>query len=354
MKLAKTRLSGKERLSLFGDLHTMLAAGIPIMETIESLEPDAKGNLKKVLSELHRALVNGETLGKAMARFPLAFDAVTVNLLRAAESGGTLEETLDDIVKATKDEVAFSSNIKTAMVYPAFVMTLFTAIMIMMLTFVIPRISKVFETMHTKIPWTTRQIIHASDFFLAHWPVIILAVIAAIVSISIIITKNKRFFVRQILNLPLFRRLGLTIDLMRLTRSLALLLKAGEPLEDALILTKRTMQKKEIVGVLERMQSNIQAGKPLATGLRDTKGIVPVMMVRSMETAETSGTLEQTLQTLAEHFNNQVSETMKGLSSILEPIMILVVGLLVGSLMVTVIAPIYNTVSQFKPPGAHK
>lgn len=349
MSQSRLRLSGKDQLSLFTDLSTMLSAGIPILDTIESLEPDAKGNLKLVLGELRRALTNGETLARAMARFPKAFDPVTVNLIKAAESGGTLEDTLKDIVSGLKKQLAFSSDLKTAMIYPAFVMTIFTGILIMLLTFVIPRLAKVFQSTHANIPWTTRQVIKASDFFVAHWVFIVIGIVLFIVLAIVVVVNYKRTIIRLILGLPGLRRLGITMDLARLTRSLALLLKAGVPLEEALVMGKRSVRKKEIIEVVEDMQRSMAAGKPLSSSLRDTGGVVPVMMARSVETAESSGTLEPTMQSLAEHFDLQASQSVKTISSLVEPIMILVVGGMVGFIMLTVIAPIYGMTSKLKP-----
>src|SRR5262249_37899951 len=155
----------------------------------------------------------------------------------------------------------------------------------------------------------------------------------AILLIWFVVT-HKRAVIRFILDLPGLKRLGLTMDLVQLNRGLALLLKAGVPMDEALALAKRTVRKKEVLWVVELMQESMSAGKPLATGLRDTDGVVPLMMARSIETAELSGTLEATLQSLAEHFDLQVSQSIKTLSSLLEPIMILVVGGMVGLLMI--------------------
>lgn len=351
MKPVKIRLKGRERLELFTNLHTMLTAGIPILETVESLEPDAKGGQQKILAELRRALNNGETLATAMKRFPRAFDDITINLLQAAESGGTLEETLDDIVKNTKKEIAFGSDIKAAMVYPTFVMVLFTGIVVMLLTFVIPRMSDVFTKMKIDVPPVTLAAMHASKFFLAHWPIVTLVAVSLLVLVGILYKTYKRATIRLLLSLPFLRRLGLNIDLMRLTRSLALLLKAGVPLDETLILAERTVQKKQVRAVIEKMQANTEAGKPLATGLRDSQLGVPVMMVHSMETAEESGTLEPTMQRLSEHFDTQATEGLKSISSLLEPIMIVVVGLLIGGLMLTVVIPMYSMTSQFRAGG---
>lgn len=347
----KLRLSSREQLALFTDLSTMLTAGIPLLESIESLEPDARGNLKKVLGQLRRSLTNGESMASAMARFPRAFDSVVINLMRAAEAGGTLEATIKDIVETIKKEVAFNKSLKTAMIYPAFVMGLFTAIVILLLTFVIPRLAQAFASLHTKVPWATTQLIHASAYFVDHWLLIGAAFIVLVILVCLFVSKNKRLIARAILNLPGLRRLGLNMDLARVTRSLALMLKAGVPLDEALALVKKTVQKKQIWLIIGQMQRSMNAGKPLASGLRNTGGVIPVMMVRSMETAEITGTLEQTMESLAEHFDTQVSDSLKAVSALIEPLMIVVVGGLVGLLMITVIAPIYNATSHFKIKG---
>ncbi|HSX33385.1 MAG TPA: type II secretion system F family protein [Candidatus Saccharimonadales bacterium] len=348
---AKLRLKSKEQLALFTDLATMLGAGIPLLEALELLEPDAKGTLKKILQELKRALENGDTMASAMARFPEAFEPVTINLMRAAEAGGTLEETLGDIVRTIQKQVSFSSDLRTAMIYPAFVMTIFTGILIMLLTFVIPRINTVFTTLHVKKPLATQILTRASTDFLHHWPIIVLTIVAAVALLVFMIRTYKRAIGRFILSLPGLKRLGITIDLARLTRSLTLLLKAGVPIEETLTLARRTVQKKEIAAVVSEMQHSIAAGKPLATGLRKYKGVIPPLMARSLETAEASGTLEQTLQRLAEHFDEQASTTLKSLSSLVEPLLIVGVGVIVGGLMITVIAPVYTMMSKIQTSG---
>lgn len=349
MTTSRIQLKGKDKLELFTNLSTMLTAGIPILETIESLEQDAKGKSKKVLAQLHHSLTNGEPLSLGMEHFPRTFDPVTINIMRAAEAGGTLEDTLHDIVQTTKKEVAFAESIRLTMIYPAFVGVIFTGIIVLMLTFVIPRIAKVFSSMRVDMPIVTRAMIAASNYFVGHWIVVSAVFVGIIALVYVFVSMNSRAVVRMLLNVPGFRRLGTNIDLARLTRSFALLTRSGVPLDEALMLSKRVVRKTQIIHIIEHMQHNLEGGKPLANGLRDTKTVLPPIMVRSLETAETSGTLEQTLQSLAEYFDDQVAESLKAVSSLLEPLMIVVIGLMVGGLMITIIAPIYNLISQVNP-----
>jgi type II secretory pathway component PulF len=342
-------MGGKERLSLFSDLSTMLTAGIPIMEAVVSLEEDATGNMKKVLAVLHDNLSNGEPLSKGLGRMPQAFDPISVNLIRAAEAGGTLEETLQDIVVTTKKELAFSEQLRNTMIYPLFVMGVFMAIVVLMLTFVIPRVAKVFSTMHVHMPFVTRAMISTSNFFTEHWVIITIAFVAVIIFIVGFIKANSRAIARLLLSLPGLKELGTNIDLTRFTRSFGLLMHAGVPVVEALSLSQKVVRKKSIIELIDRMKANVENGKPLSAGMRGTKGVVPPIMSRSIETAEESGTLEKTMQNLTEYFDEQVSGSVKVVSSLVEPVLLVLVGLMVGALMITIIAPIYNLISQINP-----
>lgn len=350
MKASNIQLRGKDKLALFTDMSTMLTAGIPIMEIIESLSHDTKGDMRVILGTLHRSLVNGEPLSQGMAAFPRTFDPVTLNTMRAAETGGTLEETLQDIVRTLKKELEFSGTIHTAMIYPAFIGVLFLGIILLMLTFVIPRISEVFTSLHVAMPPATRLMIAMSSFFVVNWITVTAAALVAFASISLFIKSNSRAIVRALLNMPGLRRLGINIDLARMTRSFALLIRAGIPLDEALVLSKRVVRKPQILRAIEHMQHNIDAGRSLGSNLREMQHVIPPIMARSIETAESSGTLEQTMQNLAEYFDEQVNASLKAATALMEPVIIVVIGMMVGALMITIIAPIYNMISQISAP----
>jgi type II secretory pathway component PulF len=349
-KRLNVHLKGKERLSLFSDLSTMLSAGISIMEAVVSLEDDATGNMKKVLAVIHTALSNGEPLSNALERMPQAFDDISINLIRAAEAGGTLEETLHDIVTTTKKELAFSDQLRNTMIYPLFVMGVFLAIVILMLTFVIPRVAKVFSTMHVHMPVVTRAMISASNTYTEHWLIITIAFIALLIFIAGFIKVNNRAIARLLLSMPGLKALGTNIDLTRFTRSFGLLMHAGVPVMEALNLSQKVVRKKELIEVISQMRQNVENGKPLSAGMRGAKkGVIPPIMSRSIETAEQSGTLEQTMQNLTEYFDEQVAGSIKVVSSLVEPVLLVLVGLMVGTLMITIIAPIYNLISPINP-----
>ena len=225
-EVSRIRLRSKDRLSIFADLSTMLTAGIPILEALDSLSTDSKGNNKKALSFMQKALYNGTSLSTVLGQMPNAFDPVSVNLVKSAEVGGTLDTTLRDIVISTKKEMEFSNQIRNTMIYPLFVMVVFTGIIILMFTFVIPRVAEVFTSMNVHIPWITRVMIKMSKFFISNWILIFLAIALIICLFVVFVRSNRSLISRTILSLPILRTLGTNIDLARFTRSFGLLMRS--------------------------------------------------------------------------------------------------------------------------------
>ena len=152
------------------------------------------------------------------------------------------------------------------------------------------------------------------------------------------------------MSLPMFHKLGRDIDFARFMRSFALLMRAGVPILDALKLSEPVVQKKEIAEVVQQMRIDVANGKPLSANLGSTNGVVPALMERSIKTGEETGTLEKALQNLADYFDDQVASSLKVIGSIVEPAMIVVVGIMVGVLMISVIAPVYGMISQLNSP----
>lgn len=343
------RLSGKEKMNLIFHLSTMLAAGIPILEAVNSLVGDTSGGIHKALLHIRTAINGGHSLSSSLEEMPDAFDVITINLIKAAEVGGTLDTTLKDVARFTEKDVEFKDSIRSSLIYPAFVMIVFLGIVVLMLTFVIPRIAKVFISLHVHMPLVTQLMIATSNIFLAIWPLISLAFAALLIAIAVIFKTSGRAISRGLFRLPGLRKLGEQIDLARFTRSMGLLLRSGIAVHEAIELSSRVVVQKRVLAVTKDMLENVDAGKPISEALRAHKMVIPAMMTLSIETAERSGTLEQTMQNLSEFFEAQVATSLKTITSLLEPVLIIIVGFMVAILMITIIAPIYGLISQISP-----
>lgn len=342
------RIPEKDKLILISNLSTMLSAGIPILEAVDSIMEEAKGPTKKFLKIVHTTLNEGRPMSEAFAQAPNSFDAVTVNLVKAGEEAGTLEESLKNMAKTIKKDAAFRSTLRSSLIYPAFIVFTFFGVLILILTFVVPRLSKVFSGIAVELPPATRFMMTLSNVLLEHYLAIAAGVIISFIALFLLYRSQRRAFINGLLSLPLLRKLGLEIDLTRFTRSLSTLLHAGIPIVEALRMSEEVTIKKEVRAMLRDCQDMVSAGKPLSEGIRLHRKVMPSMMIQIIEAAEASGTLDTTLQEVAEHFEGEVNRSLKTFTTLLEPISLVVIGGLVGAMMLAVIAPIYNMIGQLR------
>lgn len=342
------RLNERDKLALYSNLNTTLDAGIPISEAVNMLLQESTGNTKLFLQTLHARLNEGGTISDAMQKTAGSFNQVSINMMRAAEEAGTLEETLLDLEKNTRQQIAFNDELRASLMYPVFVFVVFLGVLLLMLLFVVPRISKVILGLRTPIPPTTQFVFNTSTFLINNY-VGVIAVIVALVVLGVVVYKTRRKQVINILyRLPVIHTLGKNLDLLRFCRSMSLMLRAGIPISEALKYSKSVVNLREISKLIDKMIANVELGHVLSEGLDEKNKIVPQLMIRLTKTAEYSGSLEASMQKLADYFQTQVSKTLKTLSALIEPVLIIVVGLMTGGLMLTIIAPIYGLISNIR------
>ncbi|MBI4033245.1 MAG: type II secretion system F family protein [Candidatus Blackburnbacteria bacterium] len=340
------RLSGNEKLILISNIQTMLQAGIPILEVVDSMLEDARGNQKVILVALKEDLNQGKAIYSSFERFPQAFDPITINLIKAAEEAGTLDETLKDLVENITKDIEFSGKIKAALVYPILVVVIFFSVLILILTFVIPRVADVFSRLKIQLPLPTKILIAASNLVTSYTILIIFACALFAFGVFVLWRTQRQKFLNVVFSLPLLSRLAREIDLTRFSRSMSLLLSSGIPITDSLELSKNVVNKKELQLTIANSLTLVSSGKKLSVGLKKSKEKIPSIVTRITEAGEKSGTLEKSMQDLANYFDSQVANTLKGVTTLFEPILLVVVGLMVGGVMLAIIAPIYGLISQ--------
>lgn len=341
-----TRISEKEKLILLSNIGTMLSAGIPIVETIESILEESKGNQKKILEHVLKDINEGRTLSNSFARFPNSFDPVIINLIGAAEEAGNLETVLGDLTIMIRKEAEFSDKVKAALTYPVLVLVTFTAILLLILTFVIPRIATVFTRLNVVLPLPTKILIVLSNFFLQFYPIILICILVLALLFAYWYRINKRAVINFIFSLPFLSNLGRLIDLTRFSRSMGLLLNSGIPIVDALALSKHVLVKKEIIQVIENCEKLVMSGKQMSVGLKQYRQRISPIIIRMIETGEKSGSLEKAMQNTSEYLDAEVNTNLKAFTTLLEPVLLLIVGSLVGGMMLAIIAPIYGLIGQ--------
>lgn len=339
-------MSNGDKIALVSNLHTMLDAGIPILETVDSLLQDSKGSQKKLLQTLRQDLGQGQHMYVTFAKFPKIFDKVTVSIIKSSEESGTLDTTLNDLRLNIKKEIEFNDKIRSALIYPAFILVVFVVVMVVILVVVIPKIAVVFSQLNVTLPLPTKILIFLSNALLTYTIPIIIGAIFLCAAAYYAYKRYRSFFVGLFTSLPLVSLLTQQIDLTRFTRSLYLLLSAGIPITSAMELTENVVIKKNIHNAIKHAKNYVYDGKKLSEGFRDSGKVIPPIMIKIIEAGERSGSLDKSMLDVSEFLDYQVSSTLKTVTALIEPIMVVGVGVLVGGMMMSIIAPIYQMIGQ--------
>ena len=343
---SKVSISTSEKLSLIGNMATMLTAGIPILEIVNSLLEDAKGGQKEILTALREDITQGRQLSTSFAKFPKVFDKVTVSVIKASEEAGTLETTLKDLKENIKKQQEFNDKVRSSFLYPGFIGVTFIGVLLLNLLFVIPKIAIVFKNLRVPLPLPTRILIFLSDIMTKNTIWFLLGLAVFIISIYLLFHFKRNFLLGIIYSLPIISNMVKLIDLTQFSRSLYLLLYSGLPITEALELTEDVVSVRKMSNVIKKCQETILSGKKLSEGLRTAKGYIPPIMIKLVEAGEKTGTLDKSMQDISEYFDYDVTNTLKNLTTLIEPVMLVLVGIVVGGMMLAIIAPIYGLISQ--------
>lgn len=223
----KVKLSSSEKIALISNLSTMLSAGIPILDAVTNLLEDVKGNQKKILDTLRDDLTQGHQINYTFAKFPKVFDKVTVNVIKASETAGTLDVTLKDLRENIRKQNEFNDKIKSALLYPVFIVGVFILVLLVNLIVVIPKISTVFKSLKVPLPLPTQILINISDLIVNNTLIVVFIVLAGVLFLIYLFSQKKTWVLNIFYSLPLVSDLVKLIDVTQFTRSLYLLLSSG-------------------------------------------------------------------------------------------------------------------------------
>ncbi|MEK9201507.1 MAG: type II secretion system F family protein [Patescibacteria group bacterium] len=339
-------LSNNDKLSFIGTFSTLISAGIPILETVESLHEDAKGNTRKILELIGDDLVQGKSLHISFSKFPRVFDKVMINIIKASEEAGTLDVVLKDLKKQIQKDMEFSDNVKSALTYPIIIFVVFLSVLLIILVVAMPKIATVFEQLKVDLPLPTRILIYGSNL-ITHYPIpLIMLIVVLGIGIYLLFKFQRHVMLQGLYSLPLISGLVKDIDLTRFSRSMFLLLSSGIPITSALELAEDVVMRRDVAEVIAVAQETILRGNRLSEAFRNKQTIFPSIILKIIEAGEKTGSLDKSMQDISDYMDYQVSNRLKSLTALLEPIMLVGTGLLVGGMMMSIIAPIYGIIGE--------
>ncbi len=325
-------------------LSTLVGAGLPLLEALTALVDQTNNPfLKKVIATVRERVNEGSTLADALSEHPRVFSRLFSNMVRAGESSGALEIVLLRSADYTESQLALRNKIWATLAYPILMLLIGSGVLFFLLTFVIPIVTGIFSDLEQTLPLPTLILISISDFLSKVWWIIILAIVGFIFWIKKYVrTSRGRVVIDRIkLKLPLFGNLINKIAISRFSRTLQILLSTGVNILDSLDIVKTIVNNEVLAEVIETAKENIREGEDIAPPL-ERSGLFPPIVIHMIAIGEKSGRLEEMLSRVSDAYDNEVQTTIQGITSLLEPLMILVMGLVVGFIVISILLPIFE------------
>jgi general secretion pathway protein F len=338
-------------------LATLLRAGMPLVPALSALVEQLQGSSERkviclgsrenplalVMKEVCNRVNAGSSLSDALGRHPDVFSNVFVNMVAAGETSGTLEDVFLRLAEMLEKRVHLTNKVKSAIAYPLMMTVVAVTVIVFLLSFVVPSITQIFLEMDRAFPLPTRLLISTSTFMKTYFVPIVVMVFAVFFGIGAWKrTKDGRIrWDRYKLKVPLFGKLFLKVETARLARTLGILLTSGIPILGALEIVKGIVQNSFIAGALDSVKDRVSKGSDIADAIRKT-GLFPPIVIHIMATGQMSGNIENGLMDIADMYDDEVEMTAKTLTSLIEPVILLIMGAVIGSIVLAILLPIFE------------
>ncbi len=339
-----------EKVLFAEELATLINAGVPIAQALGILEKQTSNKkLKRVLTILANDVEGGLSLSTAMEKHPEVFTPVFINMTRAGEVGGTMDEALNKLAEQLAKDHELVAKIRGAMIYPVVILVAMTGAMIYMMLTIVPQLEKMFEDLGGKLPLTTRSLIWLSNAFSKYLIITILVIAAAIFAFR---WAKKNVFVfhlfihKSMLKFPVFGKLIKKVNIARFARTLGSLLSSGVNVQDALNIVADSTINLVFKEAIEKTAQKVQNGQTIAENLKNYP-VFPVLVPQMIAVGEETGSLDTILEKIATFYDREVDNITKNLTVLLEPMIMVFIGILVGYLIISIITPIYTMTNMF-------
>ncbi|MFA7245252.1 MAG: type II secretion system F family protein [Candidatus Magasanikbacteria bacterium] len=339
-----------QKALLAKNLSVMQKAGIDIVESLSIIIESSQGRMKKILEDILLSLRSGNTLAESFARHSNVFSGIFISSIYAGEKSGSLADNLENLSITLQKEKQLLDKIKGAMFYPAIVLVASFGLALVMSFVILPKIVPLFEGLRMELPWTTRALMSFSNFINDHKVILSWSIFIFITAFIILVKQKFSHPVTHyiLLKFPIISRLVRNTNLSRFSRIFGSLLRSGLSIDEALSVTEKSLDnyyyKKAIRDVLARIKKGVKASESLKAHSK----YFPKMVSRMVYVGEESGKMEDTLLYMADFYEDEVDNSTKSLSTALEPILLLFIGVVVGFLAISIITPIYNVTGNIK------
>lgn len=341
----------KEKMVFTRNLAVMVSSGLTVSRAVHNLSLQTRNKrFQKILQSVYDDVQAGKQLSEGLAKYPSVFNELFVNMISVGEVSGNLEEVLDILALQLEKEHDLLSKVRGALIYPAVIVVAMIGISILMLTYILPKITQVFKDMAVELPPTTVFIMNMSDFVRNHWIITVGIFVGSIVGTKMFAQTEigRHFFHWLYIRLPIIGNIVIKVNCARFARIYSSLLKSGVSVLNALTIVARTLGNVYYKEALTAGIEEVQKGTELSKIIEKYPKIFPILVPQIIQVGEETGKTEMVLQRLAEFYEEEVSQITKNMSSIIEPILMLLIGGSVGFFAVAMLQPMYSVLENIQ------
>lgn len=332
-------------------LSLMIKGGVSLTEAIITLKGEVKSrSFKKAIDDILKRVMAGERLGKAMSFHPRIFDKFYQNIVMVGEESGSLEENLKYLAQKLQKDIEMGKKVKDALIYPGIIISLAFIIVFVVAFFVLPKITDLFRALQITLPFATRLLISSISFLRSYWMFGLGIIFSIIILIRILIKiKSVKFFLDRVsLSLPILGRIFKNFNLAYFSRNFYALLKSGIPLLESLSILSETAPNQVYAKNLLKIQQRVERGEKISQGLKLFPKDFPSVFSEMVLVGERSGTLEESFSYLSDYHEKETDQILKSLSSLIEPVLLILIGIFVGFVAIAIITPVYQFTGQLR------
>lgn len=338
------RVKPSEISTMTRQLSTLVHAGFPLVSAIDALIPQTKSKaFKRILAQIKEAIVEGNSFAGALSPYSGIFSPLYTNMVRAGETSGTLEIVLEQLADITEKQQALKNRIQTALAYPILMTLIGVAVLFFLVTFIIPNITSIFGEMNQVLPLPTRLLISVSDFFKLYWWGLLILLVGIVLCLRYIkkTTSGGYVFDKITLKLPLMGEISRKLAVARFSRTLGSLLENGVSMLTSLDIVKNIVGNTLLSRAIESASKEVSKGQGLSPSLAVSQTF-PHLSIQMIQVGEQSGELEKMLQKVATIYENEVESNVMRITALLEPVMILIMGAILGFIVLSICLPIFE------------
>jgi len=344
------RINRKQLMIFTRQLATMNDAGVPLLRALQIIQKQETNSvLKRVTGELCEAVEGGSTFAEALSQHPKIFDKLYVNMAKAGEVGGVLQITLNRLAEFIEKAEAIKAKVKGAMIYPIVVLVMALGITGFLLVAIIPKFAEIFKDMlgGQQLPPLTAFVVKASDLMIHRAPIFVAVLVGVIILVNMAVrTRIGKYCVDVIkLKIPIFGSLNLRVGISRFSRTLGTLSNSGVQILQALIIVRDTAGNEVIARAVQSVHDSIKEGESVAAPL-EASGIFPSMVVSMVAVGEETGRLPEMLVKIADIYDNEVDSAVDGMTSIIEPLLIIFLAVIVGTIVIAMFLPLIGIIQN--------